>query len=100
MPSMYIHMSLETKIRCRLQTPAGVFFFLFFFDFFFILQGTDELNSQKMSASGEGEEELIVNNGCLMWHNNELAHTVLMLCPAVSLRTLRQDWRLSSTDVR
>ena len=41
-----------------------------------------------MSASGECEEELIIRNGCLMWHNNELAHTVLMLCPAV---TLRQD---------
>lgn len=44
-----------------------------------------------MSASGECEEELVVNNGCLMWHNNELAHTVLMLCPAV---TLRQDCRV------
>lgn len=76
------------------------FFFPFFFDFFFILQGTDELNSQKTSASGEGEEELIVNNGCLMWHNNVLAHTVLMLCPAVSEARLCGLWRLSSTDVR
>lgn len=51
-----------------------------------------------MSASGECEVELVVNNGCLMWHNNELAHTVLMLCPAVTLRQDCRVWTPTSGD--
>lgn len=52
-----------------------------------------------MNASGEGEEELPVNNGCLMWYNNKLAPTVLILtlCPAV---ILRQDCVISLCHTR
>lgn len=35
------------------------------------LQGRGFNNAQKMTASGEGEEEYIVNIGRLMWHNND-----------------------------